>query len=483
MKLFKRIATALIATVMLFSITACNMQGKSAYELAVEKGFKGTELEWLNSLQGGKGQDGEDLNIRDIYDEMVAIGKFEGSFEEFVRDYLSNVDFTVSQNNNTEQIAQNIMSVVKVNAFSTFNPQTGAVATGSGVIFELDKERGDAYVLTNYHVVYNADAALKSEDAWKKDIYVYLYGAMDYICYKPNKNSPNYQVQFNDGISATYVGGSIYYDVAILKISGSEYLKNSEATQVKFGSSDDLAVGEKVYTIGNPAGAGIAVTNGLLSVDSEEIKLAMDVKIRKETSGFFGATNYTYEKGSQYFDYRVLRTDAAINGGNSGGGLFNADGELIGIVNAKTADESIDNMGYALPITQVKYAVDNIMANNGKMKRIMFGVSVGASSSKAEFNEQGNVVVKETVQVVEVSENSLAVGKFQVNDVIKSIKLGDLAEKTVNRTFEMVEFLFNARKGDKVTFKVLRGGAEVTVEFTLDDEGYFKDYSPEYFTA
>ncbi len=482
MKLFKRIFTALIVTVMLFSVTACSFKGKSAYELAVEKGFQGTELEWLNSLQGGKGKDGEDLNIRDIYNEMIAGGNYQGSFEDFVREYLSNADFTISENNNTEQIAQNIMSVVKVNAFSTFNPQTGAVSTGSGVIFDLDKEKGNAYVLTNYHVIYSADVALEGDDLWKKDIYVYLYGAMDYTCYKPNANSQNYKVKYNDGILATYVGSSIYYDVAILKISNSEYLKNSVATEVKFGSSDDLSVGEKVYAIGNPAGAGIAVTNGLLSVDSEEITLAMDVKIQTMKDTFFGPVS-SYDKGSKYFDYRVLRTDAAINGGNSGGALFNADGELIGIVNAKSASSTIDNMGYALPITQVKYAVDNIIANNGKMKRVMFGISVGASSSKAEFNEKGGVVVKETVQIVEVETGGLGEGKFQVNDVVKSIKIGDLAEKTINRTFEIIEYLFNARTGDKVTFKVLRGGVETAVEFTLDDEGYFKDYSPEFFTA
>ena len=140
-------------------------------------------------------------------------------------------------------------------------------------------------------------------------------------------------------------------------------------------------------------------------------------------------------------------------------------------------------MGYALPITQVKYVVDNILANDGVMKRVIFGVTVGATSSKAEFNEKDELIIKEKVEIVSIDDGSIAVGNFQVGDVIKSIKVGELPEKQVYRTYQMVEYLFNARKGDKVTYKVLRDGKETLVEFDLNDEGYFKDYSPEYFKA
>jgi serine protease Do len=296
--------------------------------------------------------------------------------------------------------------------------------------------------------------------------------------YATEKVDNGYRIKnYGDGIEATYVGGSIYYDVAILRITGSDYLRNSVATEVKFGSSDDAVVGEKVYAIGNPAGAGIAVTVGALSVDSEYITLAMDVKLKKQS--FFSP----YELGEKVFEYRVLRTDAAINGGNSGGALFNAEGELIGIVNAKSASEVIDNMGYALPITQVKYAIENILANNGVMKRAMFGISVSAHSSKAEFNEFDEIVVKEAVQIASIETGSLADGKFQVGDIVRTVKIGDLPEKTVDRTYKIIEYIFNARLNDTVTFKVLRDGEEITLSYTLDKAGYFKDYSPEYFSA
>lgn len=468
MKLIKKILTSVISVAILFSVSACSLQGKSAYEIAVENGFVGTEQEWLNSLHGGKGQDGEDLDIRDIYE---ASG-YDGSLEDFIREYLADADFSVTENNDTKQIAQNIMSVVKVNAFNTTKTQAGGISTGSGVIFDLDKTTGSAYILTNYHVVYNAELDVNGI-SWKENIRVYLYGAKDYSMEKVDNG---YKIKsYGDGIEVAYVGGSIYYDVAILRISNSEYLKNSAATEVKFGNSDDAVIGEKVYAIGNPAGAGIAVTCGALSVDSEYITLAMDVK--KKKNSFF----VPYEVGEETFEYRVLRTDAAINGGNSGGALFNVEGELIGIVNAKSASETIDNMGYALPVTQVKYVIDNIMANNGGMKRAMFGISVGAYSSKAEFNEFGEIVLKETVQIVSIESGSIADGTFAEGDIVRTVQIGDLPEKTMDRTYKLVEYIFNARLNDTITFKVLRGGEEITISHTLDSAGYFKDYSPEYF--
>ena len=70
-----------------------------------------------------------------------------------------------------------------------------------------------------------------------------------------------------------------------------------------------------------------------------------------------------------------MRTDAPINHGNSGGGLYNAQGELIGITNAKNVEDETDNMGYALPITQVEYLVKNMLDNGGYVSRAMLGIT------------------------------------------------------------------------------------------------------------
>ncbi len=469
-KLLKKIATVAIALITVFSVTACDFKGDSAYDIAVKNGFKGTEQEWLNSLKGSNGEDGKDLDIQDVYE----LSGYNGSLEEFIRDYLDNAEFNLTENNNTKQIAKNMMSVVSVQAFD-------AHSTGSGVIFDLNKEAGSAYILTNFHVVYDVENALKGDEHWKKNIYVYLYGSRSYETVKQLDGS--YKLtSYGDGMKASYVGGSIYYDVAILKVEGNEYLKNSVAQEVTFGSSDDVTLGEKVYAIGNPAGAGIAVTGGALSVDSEYITLEMKVKAQKRSSNIFGGTTITYEAAKKYFEYRVMRTDAAINGGNSGGALFNVDGELIGIVNAKSSSSlGYDNMGYALPITQVKYVIDNILDNGGKMMRVIFGIAFSASASKAEYTSTGKLVIKEDVAIKTIETGSLADGKFEIGDIVKSIQIGAGEVKTIDRMYKMVDYIFNVRKGDVVKFNILRDGKEQTLSFTIDQDGYFKDYSPEYF--
>ena len=170
-------------------------------------------------------------------------------------------------------------------------------SAGSGIIYSIDKTKGDAYIITNQHVVYNV-----------KTIDVYLYG-MQLSAY---------------AIPATYVGGSVTYDIAVLKIEGSEVLKNSYARAADFADSEQLRVYDRVYAVGNPEGSGLSATEGIISVASENISI-------------------TGADGS-LLTMRVMRVDAAVNHGNSGGGLYDESGKLVGIVSAKEVSEDIDNM-------------------------------------------------------------------------------------------------------------------------------------------
>ena len=268
-------------------------------------------------------------------------------------------------------------------------------------------------------------------------------------------------------MKASYVGGAMDYDIAILKIEGSEVLKNSMLTAAKMGDSEEVVVGEKVFAIGNPDADGISVTGGLVSVCSEYITLA--------------ATDGTNRSVS----YRVMRTDAAINGGNSGGGLFNAQGELIGIVNAKTVDEDIDNMGYALPITQVLALCDNITDNGGVLKRAILGTLVVKNKSYAVFNENGTLDRKEEFFVSKkAEEGSAAYGKLEYGDIFKSIKVvpnGEDAENCqeilLDKQYLLHDVLMRVRFGDKVILKIKRGAEELTVEIVYDNTEYFKNYA------
>lgn len=463
-RIWKAAAAIGCALAMTLGFTACefgDVGAKSAYQVAVENGFKGTEADWLKSLQGADGSDGKDLDVEEVYAAAVRNG-YEGTFLEFLKEYLS-VD--VSENNDTEMLAHNLMSVVSVYCGFTVTTRTGGglfgspttrseiqCSAGSGVIYDLNKEAGNAYVITNYHVVYNADSDSKISDS----IYLYLYGGLNMFDTSTGKDSGG------SGISATYIGGSMTYDIAVLEVQGSSVLRNSSAEAAEIGDSESVTAGEKVFAVGNPEGEGISVTEGALSVESEYIQLT-------------GAD----EKST--IDFRVMRTDAAINSGNSGGALFDAQGKLIGITNAKRIDslnsdnsiDSIDNIGYALPINQVMYAIGNILDNGGSVKRAMFGITVQLTDSKAVFSaDLGKAVIVEEVKVAEVSNGSVGYGTFRKDDILKSITIGGETIQ-ITRRYQMIDRMLTVRKGDTVKVSVVRGGLETELTFTFDKDGYF----------
>jgi serine protease Do len=197
----------------------------------------------------------------------------------------------------------------------------------------------------------------------------------------------------------------------------------------------------------------------------------------KTTGGIFGGGYATIEEVK--VTNRVLRTDAAINSGNSGGALFNVQGELIGIVNAKSASTGTDNMGYALPITQVDYVVKNILHESngtGSVKRAMLGITVTTDSSKAEIDKAGRLHILEQVSVYEVEDSAAAKGILQSGDVIKSIAIGNGEAKAVTRQFMVVDYMLNVRKGDTVKLVVERNGEEKTLTVTYDMDKYFTAY-------
>lgn len=459
-KITKSILCIFCAATMSFGFASCGTQYISAYDIAVKHGFSGTEEQWLLSLQGENGKDAESLTVEDLYETAKKSG-YTGSLLDFCLE--KGVD--VAENNDTAKIARSVSSVVSINcafekdvksgwgwAQTTTSEYYGATA-GSGVILDLDKETGSAYIVTNYHVVYDANCNTQNQIANR--IYVYTYGGINLF-----NNKTGYD-KTGDGIQATFVGGAMDYDIALLRVDNSEVLKKSVALAADVGNSDGIKIGEKTYVIGNPEGAGIAVTSGAISVDSEYITMASTDKKR-------------------YVDYRVIRTDAAINGGNSGGALYNADGKLIGIVNAKSVGEDLDNMGYALPITQVKEICNNIWDNGGVVKRAMLGVIVAKESVNVSFDQNGDFVTKETFVVSETgAETASTYNKLKVGDVFRTIQINDGPIITLTRQYQVNDALLSVRKGDKVTLGMTRrdnGVGDIEVEILFDKDEYFTIY-------
>ena len=319
--------------------------------------------------------------------------------------------------------------------FGTPTPQEVQTA-GAGVIYQLDKENGDAYIITNYHVVYYSGA--NTEDDICDNIKVYLYG-QEYEQY---------------AIYADYIGGSQNYDIAVLRVKGSNVLRESNAVAAEFSDSNDVCVLDTAIAIGNPAAIGISATVGSINVDSENLTM-------------------TSIDGKGRVTLRVMRIDTAINGGNSGGGLFNDTGKLIGIVNAKISDSSIDNIGYAIPSNVAKNVADNIIyydkqnPDNDCVYRILIGVSVGIASARTEYDtETGKVHKIEDVKIESVTVGGVSDGKLVAGDIVRSVVIDGITYEIV-RTFNVIDVMLNARATSTVTFNVERNGEMISVNFDL----------------
>ncbi|MBQ3012015.1 MAG: trypsin-like peptidase domain-containing protein [Clostridia bacterium] len=324
-----------------------------------------------------------------------------------------------------------------VSIFCTFGEadnNSAYYSAGSGVIFKLDKTNGKAFIITNYHVVYDRNAGVSN------NISVYLYGS-----------------EYADSeIKATYVGGSLNYDIAVLYVEDSEIIKNSCAVAADIADSDHIFVGQTAIAIGNAEGYGLSASSGVISVDSEYIDMIAPDEITQVS-------------------FRVMRIDTAVNHGNSGGGLFNAQGELIGIVNAKIIDENVENIGYAIPSTLAVAVANNIIDNCfekecSTLQRCLLGITITTTSSSAIYDEDtGLVQIVESIGVVEVSKGSIAYGIVEENDVLVSATLNGIT-KEITRQFHVIDLMINARPGDTMYLTVMRGDETVTLSIEITED-------------
>ena len=348
------------------------------------------------------------------------------------------IEINSNSDKNLLAASRALLSAVSVRcAFENQDGNTGGSA-GSGVIYKLDKEKGDAYVITNYHVVYSANSTAK--DGISNNINLYLYG-MEYMA----EGNVSY------AIPATYVGGSMSYDIAVLKVRASTVLMESNAMAATFADSDKVSILETAIAIGNPGNGGLSATVGCINVDSENIDVKFDTS-----------------SGKKAVSLRVMRTDAAVNSGNSGGGLFNDKGELIGIVNAKDADMSVDNIGYAIPSNVAKAIAENaIYYNDGTVKRCLLGITVGSAKYWTEYDtETGKIQRFEKVVISELTSTSAVKDTMKVGDVINSITVDGVTHE-VTRIHHVVDAMLYARVGSTVITNVTRDGVKMDIPTTI----------------
>ena len=344
--------------------------------------------------------------------------------DDKVDDELTFIPDDGSSSDNASALNRTLLSTVIVES------RFALPSYGSGVFYKLDKEKGDAYIITNYHVIFDTDEGIC------KNVNVYLYG-MELQKY---------------AVAATVVGGSVDFDIAVLKVEGSEVIKNSLAAVVTIADSDKIQVFDPVYAVGNPEAQGISATRGIISVVSEYLDMT-------------GADDTDIE-------LRVIRTDAAINAGNSGGGLYNEDGGLIGIVSAKIVGSNVDNMGYAIPSNLARNLADNIIDNcDGKdttqVHRALIGIQITAYTTGVSVDEESGEITR--ISVVEISsvfDTSVFYGQVKEGDIINSITVNGVTVKPT-QIYHVTDHMLTARVGHKVEMSITRGTETLTVSYTV----------------
>lgn len=280
-------------------------------------------------------------------------------------------------------------------------------ASGSGVIIS-----DDGYIVTNNHVVENAD-----------EITVTL------------NNKKTYK--------AKVIGTDPAYDLAVIKV---------EANGLPFllyGNSDDVKIGQWVLAIGYPLNLETTVTAGIVSAKARSLGLNRGTKNNSPVESF-------------------IQTDAAVNQGNSGGALINTDGILIGINSAIASPTGYySGYSYAIPVNIVKKVVDDLI-KYGNVQRGFLGVSTNNSNdiSDEQKEKQNLTYTGEGLVITEVAANSAAQDAgLKKGDIIKSVN-----GVAVTVPSELQELVTRYKPGDKVTVVYSRNGKDATANATLKNK-------------
>jgi serine protease Do len=316
-----------------------------------------------------------------------------------------------------QKVENAVVGVINIQRVTNwFNNETSSVerGEGSGVVFE--KKNGKAHIITNNHVIQNAEK-----------VQVVLPSG--------------------DKVDAKVLGADPFTDMAVLEIDGSKV-----TTVAELGDSDALKVGEPAIAIGNPLGLKFSrtVTQGIIS--SLDRSMPVDVD----------------ENGQTDWELDVLQTDAAINPGNSGGALVNIQGQVIGINTLKISREGVEGLGFAIPINDVKKIVTQLM-QDGKLKRAYIGITPYDLTDVPRYHWKETLNLPDDVKAGVVVMNE--VGKFspagkaglRQYDVIVKLDGEEITSGAQLRKY----LTLNKKPGDTVVVTFYRDGFKKTVTVNL----------------
>lgn len=287
--------------------------------------------------------------------------------------------------------------------------------TGSGVVYKIEGDK--AFIITNYHVIEDAKRLeITLEDGSKKE--------------------------------AEVVGGDIWTDLAVIKVDA-----DGIETVAQFGDSDVLKQGETVIAIGNPLGLDFygSVTVGVISGTDRAIPVDLD------------------GDGSEDWQSEVLQTDAAINGGNSGGALVNINGDLIGINSMKIADTQVEGLGFAIPVNTV-IPIIHQLESKGKVVRPAMGITLMDLTDIPAFYQAQTLAlpddIKTGVVVGEVVEGSAAAeaGMKQYDVIV------EMDGEPIESVIDLRQHLYTKTNvGDELKVKLYRAGKLIDLTLVLKE--------------
>ena len=292
------------------------------------------------------------------------------------------------------------------------NYQNNEVAsTGTGFVYKID---GDyAYVMTNQHVVDNADK-------------VTLITSKD------------------EEIDGEVLGGDSYVDIAIIKIKKYDGIK-----ALQLGNSENAKLGDLVFTIGSPLGYEYrgSVSTGHLAGKDRLVSVS------------------TGNTSSSDWVMKVLQTDAAINPGNSGGPLMNTNGEVIGVISMKFVQTEVEGMGFAIPIEYINSKIETLEKGESiewpLLGVSMINVSDARNRFRYDFDIPNNLDYGVVVAGIE-SGTGAADSDLKEGDIITKLN-GEKVQDSAYLRYELYKY----SAGDTIEITYMRDGKEHTTKVTL----------------
>lgn len=255
--------------------------------------------------------------------------------------------------------------------------------------------------------------------------------------------------EYPASVAGSYTDG----DIAVIKIEA-----NGLQAAV-LGDSEQVQLAETVYAVGNPGGTlSGSITDGIISATDRTITVSVEEDTRT-------AKNPFYNISSKIVTLNVLQMSAAVSPGNSGGGLFNSRGELIGIVNAKSAGESQEGLGFAIPVNRA-LEIAAALIDDGVFEDSSAKTNNGVLEISVVELDEGRAklygVEKAGIYVQEVKKGGASEGFLEVKDRILSV--GNDIVTTLN---DLSNLIGQYKPGETVKITVERGGKLVTAEVTL----------------